>query len=252
MSKKVTSLALIAAISVSTIPLSSFAAGNLTPSNANVAQASETIIQNQFENLNLPVETSQKIAKMMESKEAKLLFDGLDNYQEYYTVDDNGYSFTKGAEENIPEEIYILLEDTFKQANEFIEKKKNREKINNPQKLKSSGAVVFAPDPGTGGTTITGKDTKTYYYQGPNWSVGDWLYVSDSDTRDIVEVLIYTSAITTVTAIVLGLFRAALPSASSYICALIAGTAAGVISNRNLGKGVIFRVYSGGSAIYSR
>ncbi|WP_411503265.1 hypothetical protein [Brevibacillus centrosporus] len=241
--------ALFVALSLSLVTSAMYGA------NANTAHASEkathvsekTIIQNELENLNLPVETQEKIQKLMESKEAKLLFEGLDDYKEYYTVDESGYHFTKDAKENIPEEIYILLEDTFKQANEFskgISKSKS--------KLNSSGPIVYAPDPGTGGTTYTGKDKQTYLYVGPNNDVGVWLYMSDDDTRTIIDVLIYTAAITTITATVLALFKQALPAASATVCSVIAGTAASVLSNRNKGNGVIVRAYSGGSAIYSR
>ncbi|WP_400164145.1 hypothetical protein ACAF76_014115 [Brevibacillus sp. TJ4] len=215
--------------------------------NAKKAHASErTVIQNELENVKLSAETYEKIEKIMESKEAKLLFEGLDNYKKYYVVDENGYSFTKDAEENIPKEIYILLEDTFKQANEFSEK------FTYSQELKSSGPIVFAPDPGTGGKTYAGKDKETYYYEGPNWDVGYWLYLSDEDTRDVVDILIYTTAISTITAVVLALFRASLPSSSATICSVIAATGASIISNRNKGNGVIIRAYSGGAAIYSR
>ncbi|TRY25807.1 hypothetical protein FOI68_11090 [Brevibacillus sp. LEMMJ03] len=225
---------------------------NATSAQASTQARTQTSVHNQIkllEDLNLPPETTQKIKKIMESKEAKLLFKGLDEYKQYYTVDENGYSFTKDAEKHIPKEIYVLLEDTFNQANEFGKKSK---KITSAEKINSPGPIVNAPDPGTGGTTYTGKDKKTYYYQGPNWDVGDWLYLSDNDTRKVIDVLIYTSAITTITAVVLGLFGQSLPAASATICSVIAGTAASVLSNRNKGNGVIIRVYSGGSAIYSR
>ncbi|MCG6199567.1 hypothetical protein H1215_20630, partial [Anoxybacillus sp. LAT_38] len=71
---------------------------NATSAQASTQARTQTSVHNQIkllEDLNLPPETTQKIKKIMESKEAKLLFKGLDEYKQYYTVDENGYSFTK-------------------------------------------------------------------------------------------------------------------------------------------------------------
>ncbi|MGG1443477.1 hypothetical protein ABE354_15755 [Brevibacillus laterosporus] len=226
------------ALSLSIFTSSLYFAVPISAHTSNITQATNK--------LNLPNETAEKIHEIMESEDAKLLFKGLDDYKQYYSVGNKGYYFTDKARENIPTETYALMEDTFRQANKLI---KERVISDKPSNELSPSAI---PPEHEDSTKYQGKSKQTYIYDNPNWDVGLWFYANDDDTRAVVDVLIVATGVTAVASVILSLFMGPLPAASSALCSAIAGTAASLVSNKNKGNGVIFRVYSGGFMMKSR
>lgn len=190
----------------------------------------------------------EKFKQMLESEDAKKLIDGLKAYRDYYQVDSNGYYFVKEADKYIPADVYKLMSETFESANEELNKPEAK-KVKQKSSSKVEGPVYY-PDPGET-TKYYGYHSKTYYFQGSNWDVGDWLYLSDEDTRWVVNVLIASTVFSYVLGKVLSLFPQTKGLAlSADVITFMCGAGAAYLSNKNEGKGIYIRAYSGG--IYCR
>lgn len=184
--------------------------------------------------------------EMMQSEEAKLLFDGLDTYKDYYTIKDNTYTFKDGAENVIPKETYNLMSETFKSANEELSKTKP-----------GTGGIIkpMYEDPGTD-SKYYGYDKKTYVYSNADFrNVGDWLYLSDGDTRKVVEWLMVAGGIAWFTGKILSLFPFPLAKGlthSSEVISFLCGLQASYIGNLNRGNGIYVNIRSTGITVGAR
>ncbi|WP_051353889.1 hypothetical protein [Brevibacillus agri] len=182
-----------------------------------------------------------------------MIFDAIEQYQNYYSVDKNGYHLNEEASQIIPEKTYKLLKETFDKTNEIFKTKQiNRigKRVKGGEITSAEGFSTYAVDEGY---TYYGKDSDTYYYVGPNWDVGNWLYISDDDTRWLANVLVGVTLATTVAGIILSLFPATKGLAvSSAIIAAITGAGAAYIANVNKGYGIVVRAYSGGVTLKAR
>lgn len=237
--RRIINILLCATIITLTIPINSLAKNN--------------IINTDFGKVNFTVEQSAELTKfneIMNSNEAKLIMSGLENYQQYYYIDNEGYKFTEDAKEVIPDNIYNLLKEVFISANEEFAKKDNEYELNlNSLNITSNDGVT----PMSYVIEENGYNEGTYYYYNGNFDIGHFYYISDEDTDFIVNSLI----VSTVVSYILGKLLSLWPptallgmsfEATSVLCA--AGSA--YVSNMNNGYGIFIRIYSGGAYIGTR
>ncbi|MBE5395448.1 hypothetical protein [Brevibacillus borstelensis] len=184
--------------------------------------------------------------------ELKQIFDSIEKYKDYYTIDEKGYHLTKEAKNVIPDKTYNLLKDTFEQTNVIFKERENNT-IGNKVKGNNTIGDEVSTLGNDEGYTYYAYDKDTYYYEGPNWDVGNWLYISDDDTRWLANAMAAVSAASALASIILSLFPPTKGLAiSSSIISLIFNLGATYISNKNKGYGIVVRAYSGGVTLKSR
>ncbi|WP_289135778.1 hypothetical protein [uncultured Brevibacillus sp.] len=103
-----------------------------------------------------------------------MIFDAIEKYQDYYSVDKKGYRLNEEASQVIPEITYKLLKETFDKANEMYKNKGNN-KIGKSvkggeltseiasERTSDDGISLFAVDEGY---RYYEKDSDTYYFEG--------------------------------------------------------------------------------------
>lgn len=227
------------------LSLSLFSVSALIPTNyahANV-QVDPTFDEKSFyEELQIDPEAKkayQQLNDIFESKEFKTIQEALKQYGDLIYSDETGYHFKEGAEKEIPEETYVLLEEVFNSANEEFTNEERRTLENRVSPLGVTEDYYY------------GHDDDTYVYSNGDWDVGEWWYFSDDDTRWLVEKLAIAATISWFAGKILSLFPATKGLGLSLeVASVLFGLGATYIANKNKGYGIYVRIYSGG--VYMR